>query len=121
MTLETVIRAHDRLVQTIERSEFASVLNVLVSGDEGEVNEVRALQLLADRGGDNVTSRAAGDPVRLLEPLAGAPGARAAAAAAASSTSATAAGTSSTRSSASGCGGPRRSPTGPLLEPVDDD
>ena len=52
VTLETVIRAHDRLVQTIERSEFASVLNVLMSGDEGEVNEVRALQLLADRGGD---------------------------------------------------------------------
>jgi hypothetical protein len=54
-----VIEAHDRLVQTIERSEFASVLNVLMSGDEGEVNEVRALQLLADRGGDNVTSRPA--------------------------------------------------------------
>jgi hypothetical protein len=58
VTLETVIRAHDRLVQTIERSEFASVLNVLVSGDEGEVNEVRALQLLADRGGNTITSRA---------------------------------------------------------------
>ncbi len=57
VTLEAVIRAHDRLVQTIERSEFASVLNVLVSGDEGEVNEVRALQLLADRGGTTVTSR----------------------------------------------------------------
>jgi hypothetical protein len=57
VTLEVVIRAHDRLVQTIERSEFASVLDVLVSGDEGEVNEVRALQLLADRGGDTVTSR----------------------------------------------------------------
>lgn len=57
VTLAAVIRAHDRLVQTIERSEFASVLNVLVSGDEGEVNEVRALQLLADRGGDTVTSR----------------------------------------------------------------
>ena len=56
VTLETVIRAHDRLVQTIERSEFASVLNVLMNGDEGEVNEVRALQLLADRGGENVTS-----------------------------------------------------------------
>jgi hypothetical protein len=56
-TLEIVIRAHDRLVQTIERSEFASVLNVLVSGDEGEINEVRALQLLADRGGETVTSR----------------------------------------------------------------
>src|ERR1035437_284756 len=59
VTLETVIHAHDRLVRTIERSEFASVLNVLMSGDEGEVNEVRALQLLADRGGDNVTSRPA--------------------------------------------------------------
>lgn len=57
VTLEAVIGAHDRLVQTIERSEFASVLNVLVSGDEGEVNEVRALQLLADRGGKTVTSR----------------------------------------------------------------
>jgi hypothetical protein len=57
VTLDTVIRAHDRLVQTIERSEFSSVLNVLMSGDEGEVNEVRALQLLADRGGENVTSR----------------------------------------------------------------
>lgn len=57
VTLEAVIRAHDRLVRTIERSEFAAVLNVLVSGDEGEVNELRALQLLADRGGDTVTSR----------------------------------------------------------------
>jgi hypothetical protein len=44
-------------VRTIERSEFASVLNTLMSGEESEVNEVRALQLLADRGGDNVTSR----------------------------------------------------------------
>jgi hypothetical protein len=57
VTLETVFGAHDRLVQTIERSEFASVLNVLMSGDEGEINEVRALQLLADRGGDTITSR----------------------------------------------------------------
>lgn len=57
VTLDIVIGAHDRLVQTIERSEFASVLNVLVSGDEGEINEVRALQLLADRGGETVTSR----------------------------------------------------------------
>jgi hypothetical protein len=57
VTLDTVVRAHDRLVQTIERSEFASVLNVLMSGDEGEVNEVRALQLLADRGGTTITSR----------------------------------------------------------------
>lgn len=57
VTLEILTQAHDRLVQTIERSEFASVLNVLMSGDESEANEVRALQLLADRGGDNVTSR----------------------------------------------------------------
>jgi hypothetical protein len=55
--LDTVIRAHNRLVQTIERSEFASALNILMSGDEGEINEVRALQLLADRGGESVTSR----------------------------------------------------------------
>jgi hypothetical protein len=59
VTLETVIGAHDRLVQTIERSEFAAVLNVLMNGDDGEVNEVRALQLLADRGGEHVTSRPA--------------------------------------------------------------
>ncbi|HEX9482582.1 MAG TPA: hypothetical protein VF927_10820 [Solirubrobacteraceae bacterium] len=57
VTLGTVTDAYDRLVQTIERSEFASVLNVLMSGDEAEANEVRALQLLADRGGENVTSR----------------------------------------------------------------
>ncbi len=57
VTLGAVIHAHDRLVRTIERSEFAAVLNVLVNGDEGEVNEVRALQLLADRGGATVTSR----------------------------------------------------------------
>jgi hypothetical protein len=57
--LETVAAAHDRLVQTIERSEFTAVLNVLMNGDESEVNEVRALQLLADLGGDNVTSRPA--------------------------------------------------------------
>jgi hypothetical protein len=57
VSLETVMHAHDRLVRTIERSEFSAVLNVLMSGDEAEVNEVRALQLLADRGGRNVTSR----------------------------------------------------------------
>src|SRR3954452_1846115 len=56
VTLDAVIRAHDRLVRTIERSEFASILNVLISGDEAEVNEVRALQLLADRGGNRTTS-----------------------------------------------------------------
>ncbi len=30
-----------------------------MSGDEGEVNQVRALQLLADRGRGNITSRPA--------------------------------------------------------------
>lgn len=57
VTLDTVISAHDRLVRTIERSEFSAVMNVLMSGDEAEINEVRALQLLADRGGETVTSR----------------------------------------------------------------
>jgi hypothetical protein len=59
VTLATAIAAHDRLVQTIERSEFASVMNLLANGDEGEANELRALQLVADRGGDTVTSRPA--------------------------------------------------------------
>lgn len=57
MDLETVMSSHERLVQTIERSEFAAVLNVLMNGDEAEANEVRALQLLADRGGETVSSR----------------------------------------------------------------
>ncbi len=57
VTLETAIAAHDRLVRTIERSEFSAMLHVLMGGDDGEVNEVRALQMLADRGGDNPTSR----------------------------------------------------------------
>ena len=56
VTLETVVAAHDRLVQTIERSEFATVINVLMSGDDAEVNEVRALQLLADHGGTRTLS-----------------------------------------------------------------
>jgi hypothetical protein len=57
VTLATVVDAHDRLVQTIERSEFASILDLLLSGDEAEANEVRALQLLADRGGGHISSR----------------------------------------------------------------
>jgi hypothetical protein len=57
VTLGCVMNAHDRLVRTIERSEYASVLNVLISGDEGGVNEIRALQLLADRGGTTINSR----------------------------------------------------------------
>lgn len=58
VTVDCVIDCHERLVHTIERSEFAATLNVLLNGDDGEVNEVRALQLLADQGGDNVTGRA---------------------------------------------------------------
>jgi hypothetical protein len=54
--LDAVVAAHNRLVQTIERSEFATVLNVLMSGDDAEVNEVRALQLLADHGGSRTVS-----------------------------------------------------------------
>jgi hypothetical protein len=55
--LQTVIDAHNDLVQTIERSEFSAMLDLLISGDDGEVNEVRALQMLADRGGQKLTSR----------------------------------------------------------------
>ena len=55
--LEDVIQAHERLLQNIERSEYAAALQLLANGDEGEFNELRALQLLADRGGEHVTSR----------------------------------------------------------------
>jgi len=57
VALEDVIAAHERLVQNIERSEYASALQLLANGDEGEFNELRALQLLADRGGKRITSR----------------------------------------------------------------
>jgi AAA domain len=57
VALEDVIEAHERLVQNIERSEYAAALQLLANGDEGEFNELRALQLLADRGGERVTSR----------------------------------------------------------------
>ena len=55
--LEDVIEAHERLVTNIERSEYAAALQLLANGDEGEFNELRALQLLADRGGKRITSR----------------------------------------------------------------
>jgi hypothetical protein len=57
VTLGTAIEAHDKLVQSVERSEFSAVVNLLSNGDDGEVNEVRALCLLADRGGTNVSGR----------------------------------------------------------------
>jgi hypothetical protein len=57
VALEDIIEAHERLVQNLERSEYASALQLLANGDEGEFNELRALQLLADRGGDRITSR----------------------------------------------------------------
>ena len=38
------------------------MLNVLVSGDEGEVNEVRALQRLAEEAGTTATSRPLSSP-----------------------------------------------------------
>ena len=112
MTLEAVIAAHDRLVQSIERSEFASVLNVLVNGDDGEVNEVRALHLLADRGGATVSSRPLAGLYGFSSHSPGAPARSSASAAAAWSTSGTARGTSSIRCSTSGCGARRRWPIG---------
>ena len=43
-------------MHAIERSEFSAMLDVLMNGHEGEIEEVRALQLLADRGGTTVSS-----------------------------------------------------------------
>ncbi len=55
--LERVAACHELLVESIERSEFSAAVQLLANGDEAEFNELRALQLLADRGGGNVTSR----------------------------------------------------------------
>ncbi len=111
VTLETVIDAHDRLVQTIERSEFASVLNVLMSGDEAR-GQRGSRAAAAGRSRWRSASRA--DRSRRAT---GSPATRACAQrscgcrGAGWSISGTAAGTSSIRCSASGCGGHRRSRT----------
>jgi hypothetical protein len=71
VTLAAVTHAHDRLVRTIERSEFASVLNVLMNGEDSEVNEVRALPASRRprrRQRDQPPHRG---PLRLLQPFAG--------------------------------------------------
>jgi hypothetical protein len=41
-----------------EAAPFEAVMQILGAGDEGQANELRALFLLADRGGATLTSRA---------------------------------------------------------------
>lgn len=48
--------AYERLISA-ESTEFHVAFDMLADGGESETNELRALILLADRGGDNVTSR----------------------------------------------------------------
>jgi len=57
VTLGTVIYAHDQLVEPADRPAFAAIYGALAGGGEAEVNEARALQLLADRGPARLTSR----------------------------------------------------------------
>ncbi len=59
VTLGGVIYALDRLVEPVGRPEFTAVCAALAAGDDGEVNEARTLQLLADRGSGRLTSRPA--------------------------------------------------------------
>ena len=48
---------YDRVLGTTESTEFGAVFDMLANGDESETNELRALNLLADRGGATVASR----------------------------------------------------------------
>src|SRR3954447_24009450 len=54
--VDVVQEVYERVVSA-ESTEFNAVFDMLASGDESEINELRALSLLADRGGGNVTSR----------------------------------------------------------------
>jgi len=49
--------AYNTLLAGSESSEFETTLEVLANGGDAEANELRALYLLADRGGANLTSR----------------------------------------------------------------
>jgi len=55
--VDLVERAHDEMLEGSDLSEFETTLGVLGNGGEGENNELRALFLLAERGGGSVTSR----------------------------------------------------------------
>ena len=49
---------YGRMLGGSEAAPFEAVMQILGAGDEGQANELRALFLLADRGGATLTSRA---------------------------------------------------------------
>jgi hypothetical protein len=55
--VEIVQSAYDRMLGGSDAAPFEAVVQMLGSGDEGEANEMRALFMLADRGGAMLTSR----------------------------------------------------------------
>jgi molybdopterin-guanine dinucleotide biosynthesis protein len=54
---DVVETAHEQMLSGREAGEFAATVSLLGSGGEPEVNEERALFLLAERGGGSPTSR----------------------------------------------------------------
>jgi len=57
VTLEMVQQAHAEMLEGSDTSEFEATFGLLAEGSEGDTNELKALFLLADRGGQQLTSR----------------------------------------------------------------
>jgi molybdopterin-guanine dinucleotide biosynthesis protein len=57
MTIDLVDEVYEEALDGPDAGEFQATVGLLSAGGEAEANEVRALFLLADRGGENVTAR----------------------------------------------------------------
>jgi AAA domain len=57
---DLVQRAFAKVVSGIDAQEFQAIVQALASGDDTAANDLRALSVLADRGGERLTSRASG-------------------------------------------------------------
>jgi hypothetical protein len=55
---DLVQRAYDELILSTDAQEFQAIVQGLASGDDTAANDLRALSVLADQGGQHLTSRA---------------------------------------------------------------
>jgi hypothetical protein len=54
---ELVQQAYDELILSTDTQEFQAIVQALASGDDTAANDLRALSVLADQGGEHLTSR----------------------------------------------------------------
>lgn len=54
---DVVQRAYDELIRGTDTQEFQAIVQGLADGDETAANDLRALAVLADHGGEHLTSR----------------------------------------------------------------